>query len=92
MEQGLHRLGPPPSSKPTPEEIEWLDREIVLALQKIKPIVFTPPTPEEIARRNEVAERILAIRDQIGPIGVSTSDLIREIRGWPDDDADSDNE
>jgi len=39
-----------------------------------------PATPEEIARRGEVVARIVALREKIGPIGISTSDLIREGR------------
>ena len=43
-----------------------------------------PPTPEELKRRGEVVDRILALRDKIGLIGISTSDLIREVRDEAD--------
>jgi len=37
-----------------------------------------------LKRRGEVVDRILALRDKIGPIGISTSDLIREVRDEAD--------
>jgi hypothetical protein len=47
---------------------------------EIKTPPILPPTAEELERRGEVVDRILARRDAIGPIGISTADLIREVR------------
>ncbi|HEY7033204.1 MAG TPA: hypothetical protein VH482_17830 [Thermomicrobiales bacterium] len=51
---------------------------------KIKMPPIPPPTTEEIERRREVVSRIIALREKIGPIGISTSDLIREGRDEAD--------
>jgi hypothetical protein len=53
---------------------------------KIEMPPIPPPTPEEIARRREVVERIVALRDKIGPIGISTAELIRQVREEGDGD------
>ena len=41
---------------------------------------YEPPTEEELERRQNAAREILRIRDEIGPIGRSVTDLIREDR------------
>ena len=45
-----------------------------------------PPTPEEIERRRELFKRVMALREEIGPIGISTAELIREVRNEADGD------
>jgi len=70
----------PKNVTPDAEEIAWLDREIEKAIAKIHIPKPEPVTAEEIERRRVVHERISALRDKIGPISVSTSDLIRELR------------
>jgi hypothetical protein len=44
----------------------------------VPPII--PPTPEEIERRRALVAKVLALREEIGPIGISTADLIRQVR------------
>jgi excisionase family DNA binding protein len=53
--------------------------------------VSVPPpreaTPEELARRRALFERARANRDRQPPLGVTTAELLREVRigqGWPD--------
>lgn len=45
-----------------------------------------PPTPEDIAERTKVMEETFARRDARAPLGISTTDLVREARrelgGW----------
>jgi hypothetical protein len=63
---------------------ELHEHSTLTAIPKIKLPAISPPTSEELERRREVVDRILALRDQIGPIGISTSDLIREVRDEAD--------
>jgi hypothetical protein len=53
-------------------------------LPKIKIPPIPVPTPEELERRRVSVERILALRDKIGQIGISTSGLIQEVRDEDD--------
>lgn len=39
-----------------------------------------PPSLEEIQRRRVVFDQILRVREQIGPVGVSADELIRQVR------------
>ena len=39
-----------------------------------------PPTPEDIARRTEIIEAMLATRAKMKPLGMTTAELIREGR------------
>ncbi len=52
------------------------------------PKIVLPPdepiTPEEIERRRALVARIRALRDEVGPIGISADDLIHELRGGDD--------
>ncbi|MEA2584219.1 MAG: hypothetical protein QOF33_2304 [Thermomicrobiales bacterium] len=57
---------------------------IATTLPKIKLPPIPAPTPEELERRREVVDRILALRDKIGPIGISTSNVSREVRDEAD--------
>jgi hypothetical protein len=50
----------------------------------IPPII--PPTPEEIERRRALVAKVLALREEIGPIGVSTAELSRQVREEEDGD------
>ena len=50
----------------------------------IPPII--PPTPEEIERRRALVAKVLALREEIGPIGISTAELIRQVREEDDGD------
>jgi hypothetical protein len=45
-----------------------------------------PPSPEEIERRRALAAKVLALREEIGPIGISTAELIRQVREEEDGD------
>lgn len=57
-----------------------------LTEMQLPPIV--PPTPEEIARRRALFEEVMALREKIGAIGLSTAELVREVR----EEADASNE
>lgn len=56
--------------------------------------VFEPPTAEELARRREVVDRIMANRDKRNTAPLTTEDLIKQVReereeryvSWFDDD------
>lgn len=53
------------------------------AMRDLPPInipPYVPASPEEIARRQALAERADRIRKQLGPLGYSVVDLIREMR------------
>ena len=41
---------------------------------------YNPPTPENLERRQNAAKEILRMRSEIGPLGRSVTDLIREDR------------
>lgn len=68
---------------PDAEETAWLDREIEKAISRIHIPEPAPVTSEELERRREVFARLTRLRDEIGPLSVSASELIRELRGWP---------
>ncbi|MEA2594817.1 MAG: hypothetical protein QOF01_1286 [Thermomicrobiales bacterium] len=58
-----------------------------LTLPRIEMQPIEPPTPEEIERRRVLFARVMALRDEIGPIGISTSELIRQVREEADGDS-----
>ena len=45
-----------------------------------------PPTPEEIARRRTLFAKVMALREQIGPIGITTDELVHQTRAGADVD------
>lgn len=55
-------------------------RHVRAKLPRIIVSPYIPPTPEELERRKKAAEEILRVRAEIGPIGRSVTDLIREDR------------
>jgi hypothetical protein len=64
---------------------------VKLDLERIRAIKLPPipdPTPEEIRRRAEAIARMRENRDKIGPIGISTSELIRQVRDELEDGID----
>ncbi len=67
------------------EEIAWLDREIERELAGVTLPELPPVSEEELERRQAAFDRILALREKIGPIGVSVEELIRRDRGWPEE-------
>jgi hypothetical protein len=44
------------------------------------PRIEIPPSPEELERRRVLHERILKLRERIGPIGIRADELIHEAR------------
>jgi len=54
------------------------------SLEITRPKIVVPPSvrpsPEEFARRRELAKKIFALREEIGPISISTAELIRQVR------------
>jgi hypothetical protein len=54
-----------------------------LATIEIPPSV--PPTPEEIVRRQAHFAKVMALREEIGPIGISSDDLVHAARENLDD-------
>ncbi|MCX6020736.1 MAG: hypothetical protein NTZ05_03220 [Chloroflexi bacterium] len=79
---------PPPVQAPA--ELAWLDEELLRELRAIPDPPYVPPTPGELERRNEAFDEILRLREVIGPIGVSVADLIRQDRGWPEEEPQTD--
>ena len=53
-------------------------------LPRIKLPDLSPPTPEEVEWRRELFKETMALREEIGPIGVRVEDLIHELRGGDD--------
>jgi hypothetical protein len=56
------------------------------ALEEFPPLTIPPYVPasaEEIARRQALAEQADRIREQLGPLGYSVVDIIREFRDEP---------
>ncbi|MDP9362970.1 MAG: hypothetical protein M3Q10_01850 [Chloroflexota bacterium] len=45
---------------------------------------LSPPSPEEIERRRKLFNETMALREEIGPVGVRVEDLIHELRGGDD--------
>ncbi|MCX6023248.1 MAG: hypothetical protein NTZ05_16285 [Chloroflexi bacterium] len=68
------------------EEIAWLDREIERELAGVALPELPSASAEELTRRQATFDRILALREKIGPVGVSVEELIRRDRGWPEED------
>lgn len=79
----------PPTGPLTSEEEAWLDKAIAEALGKVVIPPYVPPTPEELERSREAFAEITKLRDRIGPIGMSVTELIRMDRGWPEEDETS---
>ena len=61
------------------------DRLPVATLPRLTLPEIPRATPEEIERRRQLFAETMALRDEIGSIGISTEDLIRELRADPDD-------
>jgi excisionase family DNA binding protein len=57
-------------------EIERWSKEATPSSQPVVPVTI-PPTAEEIARRRRVVAGIRRLREEIGPIGVSVTDLFQ---------------
>jgi hypothetical protein len=47
---------------------------------------WTPPTPEEIARRRALFAKVMTLREEIGPIGITTDELVHQARAEADGD------
>ena len=56
----------------------------ITTLPKIELPEFAPVTPEEIERRRALFAKMVALREEIGPIGIPVADLIHELRGGDD--------
>lgn len=74
-----------PDQPVSDEEATQLDNLIQRAVKQVVVPPSVPPPPEELERRKRVFAEIEQIRDQIGPIGTSTAELIRQDRGWPEE-------
>ncbi|HKG27241.1 MAG TPA: hypothetical protein VKB09_16435 [Thermomicrobiales bacterium] len=66
----------------TPDD--FIEGESTPTSPRIELPPIPPPTPEELERRRVLVDQILARRDRIGPIGISVTDLIREVRDEAD--------
>jgi len=51
-----------------------------MTLPRIELPPFKPITPEEIERRRRLFAKVMALRDEIGVIGVPADELLREAR------------
>lgn len=47
-----------------------------------------PISPEELERRRKLTARILKLREEIGPIDTSITDLVRQVREGEEDPGD----
>ena len=64
---------------PTPEAIAEV-RRILDSVPRQKLHYRWPPTEEEMERRKKLTEETFRRRDQRGPIGISTTELVRQAR------------
>lgn len=64
----------------------WDEQETGTAVTLAR--ITLPPIPrasvEEIERRRALFREAMALRDEIGPIGVSAADLVRQVRDESD--------
>ncbi len=61
--------------------LERLEREVMILKMHLKPsLSLEPPTPEELARRRQVAARILAFAENKRGTGITLSDIMLEWR------------
>ena len=72
---------------PTPEAIAEV-RRILDSVPRQKPPHQWPPTKEEMAHRKKLSEEAFKRRDERGPIGISTVELIRQGRREQDEKLD----
>lgn len=63
-----------------PDEPKDVSRTAVATLSRPVLPPMAPVSPEEIARRRALFAKFMALREQIGPIGVRTDDLIHLTR------------
>lgn len=49
-------------------------------LDRIELPLLKPASPEEIERRRVLFERAKVLREEIGPLGIRTDELIRQVR------------
>ena len=64
---------------PTPEAIAEV-RRILDSVPRQKPPHPWPPTQEEMERRKKLTEETFRRRDERGPIGITTQELVRQAR------------
>ena len=60
------------------------DRLSGATLPRLTLPVIPRATPEEVERRRQLFAEAMALREEIGPIGIRTEDLIRELRAESD--------
>ncbi|MFN3420793.1 MAG: hypothetical protein ACK40X_03590 [Armatimonadota bacterium] len=61
--------------------VERLEREVMMLKMRLKTTLpLEPPTPEELARRKQVAARILAFAESKRGTGITLSDIVMEWR------------
>ena len=48
--------------------------------EQLRDKIFAPPSSEELARRRDVLAEMDRLREEIGPIGISTATLVRVAR------------
>ncbi len=69
------------SSKPTNRSVtlreqQELDRAIVAELRRIQVVLPPSPGPAELRQRSEGIDRILKIREEIGPLDLTLDGLL----------------
>lgn len=52
----------------------------ITTVSKIKLPPIKPVTAEEIRRRRRLFDEAMRLREEIGPIGATTDELVREVR------------
>ncbi|MGH2557549.1 MAG: hypothetical protein ACRDJH_00680 [Thermomicrobiales bacterium] len=68
-----------------PRERPYRTPELEAALAKIELPPEVPITEEEIARRRVLYDEAMALRAEMRPLGISTAELIHQVRGEDDD-------
>jgi hypothetical protein len=67
-----------------PRERPYRTPELEAALARIELPPEVPVTEEEIARRRVLYDEAMALRAEMRPLGISTADLIHQVRGEED--------
>ncbi|HEY7030312.1 MAG TPA: hypothetical protein VH482_03245 [Thermomicrobiales bacterium] len=65
-------------------QFDELERRSVATLTRIELPTIPRASAEEIERRRTLFAQAMALRDEIGPIGLSAADLVRQSRDESD--------
>ena len=90
LEEYLDGIGECGSSldEKTSTELIQEARRIVRSIRNVRRPHGWPPTNEEMERRKKLTEEIFRRRDERGPIGITTQELVRRVRRERDEKHD----